>query len=193
MHVRLAAYILVWVGLAQMSVHALLQTPRRYDRMVLRESMHAWLQTPRRFGGRMVLRESMKIDDQPKPTNLVGGALQPCSFLPKTGYFRDGFCNTCEEDTGSHTVCVRVTEQFLAFSKSVGNDLSTPYPDFGFAGLKPGDAWCLCASRWVEAHKNGCAPQVVVAATHSKATNICSFEALMKNTSDDPFGEDEMQ
>lgn len=131
--------------------------------------------------------------DQFQQKNIVGGNLQPCSFHPKTGYFRDGFCHTCQQDTGSHTVCVRVTEEFLSYSKKIGNDLSTPYPEYGFAGLKPGDTWCLCASRWSDALRAGSAPEVVVAATHEKALGICDFTELMRNASPEPIGDDEMQ
>ena len=98
--------------------------------------------------------------------NVLGTELAACSFEPVTGFYRDGCCNTGGEDLGVHTVCVVLTAEFLEFSKSVGNDLSTPRPEFGFAGLRPGDQWCLCASRWQEAFEAGSAPQVVLAATH---------------------------
>lgn len=98
--------------------------------------------------------------------NVLGGDLQPCSFDPVTGFYRDGCCNTGAEDVGVHTVCVVLTDEFLVFSKSVGNDLSTPRPEFGFAGLRAGDQWCLCAGRWQEAFEAGAAPRVVLAATH---------------------------
>lgn len=101
--------------------------------------------------------------------NVLGGELQPCSFNPLTGFYRDGCCNTGAEDVGVHTVCIRATEEFLAFSASVGNDLSTPRPELGFAGLMPGDQWCLCASRWQEAFEAGMAPPVVLAATHASS------------------------
>ncbi|MCB2135292.1 MAG: DUF2237 domain-containing protein, partial [Rhodobacteraceae bacterium] len=90
--------------------------------------------------------------------NVLGTALEACSTRPMTGFFRDGHCNTCAEDQGSHTVCAVMTAEFLAYSKYVGNDLSTPRPEFGFAGLKPGDRWCLCAARFAQAHDEGCAP-----------------------------------
>ena len=99
--------------------------------------------------------------------NVLGGELQPCSYHPLTGFFRDGCCNTAAGDIGVHTVCIRATEEFLAFSASVGNDLSTPHPEHGFDGLVPGDQWCLCASRWQEAFEAGVAPPVVLAATHA--------------------------
>jgi uncharacterized protein (DUF2237 family) len=110
--------------------------------------------------------------------NVLGEALQPCSTRPVTGYFRDGHCNTCAEDQGSHTVCAVMTKEFLAYSKYVGNDLSTPRPEFRFAGLKPGDHWCLCAARFLQAHDEGCAPQVDLAATHSRALDIVPLEVL---------------
>lgn len=110
--------------------------------------------------------------------NALGGPLEPCSADPVTGFFRDGHCNTCAEDTGSHTVCAVMTAEFLAYSKYVGNDLSTPRPDFGFPGLKPGDSWCLCASRFLQAHDEGCAPKVHLAATHSRALDIVPLRIL---------------
>ncbi len=111
-------------------------------------------------------------------TNVLGGTLASCSTKPLTGFFRDGHCNTCAEDQGSHTVCAVMTAEFLAFSKYVGNDLSTPRPEFGFAGLQPGDHWCLCASRFLQAHDEGCAPAVDLSATHIRALEIVSLEVL---------------
>ena len=99
--------------------------------------------------------------------NVLGGDLQPCNDNPLTGFYRDGCCNTGADDFGVHTVCIRATEEFLAFSASVGNDLSTPHPEYGFDGLVPGDQWCLCASRWQEAFEAGMAPPVVLASTHA--------------------------
>ena len=99
--------------------------------------------------------------------NVLGGDLEPCNFDPLTGFYRDGCCNTGAEDVGVHTVCTRVTAEFLDFSASVGNDLSTPQPDFGFLGLQPGDQWCLCAPRWQQALEAGVAPPVVLDATHA--------------------------
>ena len=99
--------------------------------------------------------------------NVLGEALEPCNFDPLTGFYRDGCCNTGSEDYGVHTVCTRVTAEFLAFSASVGNDLSTPHPEFGFDGLQPGDQWCLCAARWQEAFEADMAPPVVLASTHA--------------------------
>jgi uncharacterized protein (DUF2237 family) len=99
--------------------------------------------------------------------NVLGSELQPCNFNPVTGFYRDGCCNTGAEDIGVHTVCIRASEEFLAFSASVGNDLSTPQQQLGFVGLSPGDQWCLCASRWQEAFEAGVAPPVVLEATHA--------------------------
>ena len=116
--------------------------------------------------------------------NVLGEPLAPCSLDPLTGFFRDGCCNTGYEDTGIHTVCVRVTAKFLAFSRQRGNDLSTPAPQFGFAGLKPGDQWCLCAGRWKEALDAGLAPPVVLAATHEETLAIVALEDLERHALD---------
>jgi hypothetical protein len=113
--------------------------------------------------------------------NVLGGILKLCSNAPVTGFFRDGHCNTCAQDGGSHTVCALMTAEFLAFSKYVGNDLSTPRPEFGFAGLKPGDQWCLCAARFLQAHEEGCAPQVRLEATHQRALDIVPLEVLRQH------------
>lgn len=114
--------------------------------------------------------------------NVLGGDLSPCSDRdPVTGFFRDGHCNTCAEDRGSHTVCARMTAEFLAFSKYVGNDLSTPRPEFGFDGLSPGDRWCVCAARFAQAHEDGCAPRVDLSATHERALEIVPIEVLRQN------------
>ena len=110
--------------------------------------------------------------------NVVGGKLLPCSTEPLTGFYRNGCCSTGPEDLGSHTVCVVVTAGFLEFSKAVGNDLSTPQPEYGFAGLVPGDRWCLCASRWLEAHNAGQAPEIVLGATHERALEVVPIELL---------------
>ncbi len=110
--------------------------------------------------------------------NVIGLPLAACSKGPLTGFFRDGSCNTCTEDTGSHTVCVVMTAEFLAFSKYLGNDLSTPRPEFDFPGVTPGDSWCLCAGRFLQAHQEGCAPQVQLASTHQKALEIVPIEVL---------------
>lgn len=110
--------------------------------------------------------------------NVLGGLLQPCSMDPLTGFYRDGCCNTGPQDTGSHTVCAVVTEAFLSFSQKVGNDLSTPMPQYGFPGLQPGDRWCLCAPRWNQAFLANAAPAVVLAATHEGALEFCRLEDL---------------
>jgi uncharacterized protein (DUF2237 family) len=110
--------------------------------------------------------------------NVLGSSLQPCSTDPLTGFFRDGCCRTGPEDMGAHTVCILLTAEFLEFSRARGNDLSTPMPEYGFAGLSPGDRWCLCAARWVEAFDAGHAPQVVMQATHARALDICRLEDL---------------
>lgn len=118
--------------------------------------------------------------------NLLGTPLLPCSADPLTGFFRDGCCNTGPQDQGSHTVCVIVTAEFLAFSKYLGNDLSTPRPEYRFPGLKPGDRWCLCAARFLQAAQEYVAPQVVLAATHRRALDILPMELLRKHAADLP-------
>lgn len=112
--------------------------------------------------------------------NVLGEPLETCSANPITGFYRDGCCNTGVEDVGSHTVCVVATAEFLDFSRSRGNDLSTPLPEYGFPGLKPGDRWCLCAPRWQEAFEAGQAPRVVLRATHEGALNYCSLADLKR-------------
>ena len=114
------------------------------------------------------------------PRNVLGERLEVCSISPMTGFFRDGCCDTGREDIGSHTVCAVMTAAFLEFSKSRGNDLSTPMPEFGFRGLKPGDRWCLCAPRWQEALEAGRAPRVVLRATHEGALGHCSLADLKR-------------
>ena len=116
-----------------------------------------------------------------KARNVLGGPLQPCSFDPATGFFRDGHCHTCAQDHGSHTVCAVMTSEFLAFSKSRGNDLTTPMPQYDFPGLQPGDHWCLCAGRWLEAHAAGHAPRVSLEATNEAALTIIPLEALQQH------------
>lgn len=110
--------------------------------------------------------------------NVLGTELASCSTDPLTGFYRNGCCDTGPLDAGSHTVCAVVTEEFLAYSKYVGNDLSTPRPEYNFAGLKPGDRWCLCASRFMQAHEEGVAPRVDLAATHQKALAVVPLEVL---------------
>jgi uncharacterized protein (DUF2237 family) len=117
-----------------------------------------------------------------KSVNVLGQPLQSCSHDPVTGFFRNGACDTCAEDRGSHTVCAQMTAEFLAYSKYVGNDLSTPRPEYGFAGLKPGDQWCLCATRFLQAHDEGVAPAVNLAATHERALDIVPLEVLERYT-----------
>jgi len=124
---------------------------------------------------------TMKMDTS---VNVLGSKLEVCGTNPVTGFFRDGHCNTCAEDHGSHTVCAKMTAEFLAFSKYVGNDLSTPRPEFGFEGLKPGDQWCLCAARFLQAHDEGCAPKVRLEATHARALDIVPIEVLKEHAAE---------
>jgi uncharacterized protein (DUF2237 family) len=118
-------------------------------------------------------------DDRPGGLNVLGGPLLACSYDPLTGFFRDGCCETGVDDVGSHTVCARVTVDFLAFSRSRGNDLSTPRPEYRFKGLVEGDRWCLCAARWLEAYEAGMAPPVVLESTHEMALRIVPLQALL--------------
>ena len=111
--------------------------------------------------------------------NVLGGELEPCSMEPLTGFFRDGCCNTCSEDVGSHTVCIEVSAEFLEYSRFVGNDLSSPSSNAAFPGLKEGDRWCLCAARWLEAHEKGMAPRLFLNNTHISALEIIPL-ALLK-------------
>jgi uncharacterized protein len=112
--------------------------------------------------------------------NVLGGVLETCSLDPMTGFTRSGCCETGPEDRGSHTVCAEVTAEFLAFSQSSGNDLSTPRPEYGFPGLRPGDRWCLCAPRWQEAFLAGCAPRVALHATEAAALEHCALADLQR-------------
>ncbi|WP_045220772.1 DUF2237 family protein [Desulfonatronum thioautotrophicum] len=118
--------------------------------------------------------------------NVLGHPLQVCGTLPRTGFFRDGYCHTGPSDTGSHVVCAQVTSEFLAFTKSQGNDLSTPALEFGFPGLQPGDHWCLCALRWKEALLAGVAPPVFLAATHEAVLHYVSLKDLLNHALDRP-------
>jgi uncharacterized protein len=118
--------------------------------------------------------------------NVLGGELTPCSFEPLTGYYRTGCCDTRGDDPGMHVVCAVMTDEFLDFSASRGNDLSTPMPQYGFPGLRAGDQWCLCASRWQEAYEAGQAPQVVLAATHLAALEYADLDALRAHAIDTP-------
>ena len=113
--------------------------------------------------------------------NVLGTPLQPCCTDPMTGYFRDGTCRTGPMDTGSHVVCAVMTEEFLSYTKSKGNDLSTPRPEYHFPGLKPGDGWCLCALRWKEADEAGLAPPVRLESTHDSALKFVKFEDLLQH------------
>ncbi|HXQ15222.1 MAG TPA: DUF2237 domain-containing protein [Caulobacteraceae bacterium] len=125
----------------------------------------------------MALPQNTDRED-PEARNVLGGELVPCSLAPRTGFFRNGCCETGPEDVGLHTVCAVMTAEFLAFSKAAGNDLSTPMPEYGFPGLKPGDRWCLCAPRWKEALDAGMAPQVVLEATHEETLAITTLGVL---------------
>lgn len=116
-----------------------------------------------------------ELDDS---INVLGEPLLLCSEMPLAGFFRDGFCNTNKDDVGSHTVCIEASQEFLEYSRFKGNDLSTPVPEFGFPGLKPGDHWCLCAARWLEAQQQNMAPRVYLMATHKKALEIIPLELL---------------
>jgi uncharacterized protein len=118
--------------------------------------------------------------------NVLGGELEPCGTDPVTGFFRDGCCSTGPEDLGSHTVCAVVTAEFLSHQRRVGNDLTTPRPEYRFPGLRPGDRWCVVASRWLQAYEAGVAAPVVLAATHARALDIVPLEALKKHAVDVP-------
>lgn len=120
----------------------------------------------------------MDKSDKFDSINVLGEKLADCSRDPMTGFYRDGCCNSSDEDFGSHTVCAIMTAEFLEFSRGRGNDLSTPRPEFGFSGLKPGDQWCLCAPRWREAFQAGCAPRVVLEATHEAALSYVTLDQL---------------
>jgi uncharacterized protein (DUF2237 family) len=113
-----------------------------------------------------------------EPLNVLGAPLVPCSYDPLTGYFRDGCCHTDEQDQGSHVICAKVTQAFLDFSRQHGNDLTTPRPDYRFAGLKAGDRWCLCALRWKQAYEAGVAPKVILESTHRRALEYVTLAQL---------------
>ena len=108
--------------------------------------------------------------------NVLGGELEPCSIQPLTGYFRDGCCKTDETDSGLHLICAKMTQEFLTYSRAHGNDLTTPAPQYGFPGLKPGDRWCVCARRWMEAYEAGMAPPIFLTATHENALRYLPLE-----------------
>jgi len=123
----------------------------------------------------MEMHDSVNVLDEP---------LNTCGDDPVTGFYRDGKCNTCNEDLGSHTVCIEATQEFLEYSRFKGNDLSTPIPEFGFTGLRPGDSWCLCAARWLEAYQDNMAPRVHLLRTHKRALEVVPFELLKKHAVD---------
>ncbi|MGH3714480.1 MAG: DUF2237 family protein [Micromonosporaceae bacterium] len=118
--------------------------------------------------------------------NVLGDQLEPCGTDPVTGFYRDGCCNTGPDDLGSHTVCTVVTREFLGHQRDVGNDLSTPRPEYGFPGLRPGDRWCVCAARWLQAYQDGAAAPVVLASTHARALEVVPLEALREYAVDVP-------
>ena len=118
--------------------------------------------------------------------NVLGGDLEPCGTDPMTGFYRDGCCSTGPEDLGSHTICAVVTAEFLEHQRSIGNDLSTPMPEYRFPGLVPGDRWCVTAVNWLRAHEAGCAAPVVLASTHLRALDIVPLEALQEHAVDVP-------
>ena len=119
-------------------------------------------------------------ESRPRARNVLGGALAACSYEPRTGFYRDGCCNVGPDDAGVHAVCAEMTAEFLAYSATRGNDLSTPAPRFGFPGLAPGDRWCLCLERWIEAYRAGVAPRVVLAATHEVVLQRVPLEVLRR-------------
>jgi len=122
--------------------------------------------------------------DMHNSVNVLDEPLTLCGDDPVTGFFRDGKCNTCDDDMGSHTVCIEVSKEFLEYSRFKGNDLSTPAPEFGFAGLNPGDSWCLCAARWLEAYKDNMAPRVYLIRTHKRALEVIPFELIKECAAD---------
>ena len=126
-----------------------------------------------------MIKQATPTNQVSESLNVLGEALQLCSSDPVTGFYRTGCCESGADDEGMHTVCVVMTEEFLAFSQAAGNDLSTPHPEWGFPGLKPGDQWCLCAPRWQEAFEHDCAPGVVLDATHQRTLEVASLANLM--------------
>ena len=123
-------------------------------------------------------------EEKAESLNVFGEPLEPCSMDPLTGYFRDGCCNTADHDVGSHTVCIVASSEFLEYSRFRGNDLSTPVPEFGFAGVKPGQSWSLCAARWMEAEELGMAPRLRLASTHKRALEIVPLALMKKYAAD---------
>ncbi len=130
-------------------------------------------------------REQVGTVKKDESVNVLGEPLKPCSMKPVTGFFRDGSCNTCREDDGNHTVCAIMTAEFLAFSKYLGNDLSTPRPEYLFQGLNPGDCWCLCAGRFMQAAEEGVAPKIKLGSTHRRALEAVPLEVLMEHAVED--------
>ena len=126
------------------------------------------------------------MSEKESSVNVLGEALQICSTAPMTGFWRDGCCDTGPADRGRHTVCAEMTAEFLAMSKYLGNDLSTPRPEYGFAGLNPGDQWCLCAARFLQAHEEGAAPRIRLAATHIRTLDIVPLSILQLYATDLP-------
>jgi len=139
---------------------------------------------PRRFTPARLLTDP--ATDPAMALNVFGTPLESCSHDPLTGFYRDGCCNTGPDDLGVHTVCVVATEEFLTFSREVGNDLSTPRPEYRFPGVRPGDRWCLCASRWKQAWEAGKAPPVVLTATHEATLDVVSLRALVDHAHREP-------
>jgi len=133
-----------------------------------------------------MIRDLEQGEGRKAARNVLGGPLQPCSFDPNTGFFRDGHCHTCAQDHGSHTVCAVMTADFLAFSKARGNDLSTPMPQYGFPGLQPGDRWGVCAARWFQAYVDGVQAPVVLKATNEAALDVVPVDALLACGADVP-------
>lgn len=124
------------------------------------------------------------MDDREASVNVLGGVLETCSTAPMTGFWRNGCCDTGPADRGRHTVCAVMTAEFLALSKYLGNDLSTPRPEYGFAGLKPGDTWCLCAARFLQAHEEGAAPNLRLRATHRRTLDFVPLAVLQQYATD---------
>lgn len=122
----------------------------------------------------------MNDTDMDESINVFGEQLVSCGEQPVTGFYRDSYCNTCEQDVGSHTICIEVSKEFLEYSRFKGNDLSTPLPEYGFSGLQPGDSWCLCAARWLEAHNENMAPRVHLTRTHMRALEVVPIELIRK-------------
>ncbi len=122
--------------------------------------------------------------EKDESVSVLGEPLDMCGDNPMTGFYRDSYCNTCDEDVGSHTVCVEISKLFLEYSKAKGNDLSTPVPQFGFAGLSKGSSWCLCAARWLEAYNDGAAPRVFLNRTHKRALEIIPLDILKQYATD---------